>query len=79
MLAILNAQRFEKMWWKPLITGSQMGHHLLIMSYMVANRVSGNPDCTWSVCFYAVLWGLSILGLFANFFYRSYARKERKE
>jgi hypothetical protein len=30
---------FKRMWWKPIITASQMGHHMLIMMYMILNRV----------------------------------------
>ena len=30
---------FKRMWWKPIITASQMGHHVLIMMYMILNRV----------------------------------------
>ena len=112
---------FKRMWWKPIITASQMGHHVLIMMYMILNRVyvrptatatailphtlqlslrlwsvgstetatltprvraherlcQENPECTWAVCIYAVLWGCSILGLFAHFFLQSYLAKPK--
>ena len=35
-------------------------------------RLQENPECTWAVCIYAVLWRCSILGLFAHFFLQSY-------
>ncbi len=121
---ITSLYTFKRMWWKPIITASQMGHHMLIMMYMILNRVyvrtaanlaqprysqaattnvvhcppirrrsilrpsfpahnhaafycrsvllQENPECTWAVCIYAVLWGFSILGLFAHFFLQSY-------
>ena len=62
--------------WKPVLTASQMGHHILIMSYMVGNYLVGNPECTWGVCIYAVAWGVSILGLFARFYIDSYFAKK---
>ena len=34
---------FKNMWWKPIITASQMGHHVLIMMYMLLNRVYVRP------------------------------------
>lgn len=72
------AIKFKKIWWKPLITSTQMGHHVLCMVYMVGNYYVGNPECNFSVCACAMAWGASILGLFAHFFWRSYAAKARK-
>ena len=37
---------FKRMWWKPIITASQMGHHVLIMMYMILNRVYVRPTAT---------------------------------
>ena len=54
-----------------------MGHHILIMMYMLLNYVYENPECNWSVCMVAVGWGWSILGLFAHFYWQAYGVKKK--
>mmetsp|Transcript_17856 Transcript_17856/g.39159 ORF Transcript_17856/g.39159 Transcript_17856/m.39159 type:complete len:240 (+) Transcript_17856:70-789(+) len=69
----------KKIWWKPLLTGAQIGHHVVLLFMMVMNRVSGNPECTFSVFIWAVLWGLSIIALFANFYVQQYMKGGAKK
>jgi len=70
----------REMWWKPWLTGAQIGHHLLLMVLMVANLVYGNPECTLAVAVSSIAWGVSILGLFLKFYASKYTGKQaRKE
>jgi len=72
----------KNQWWKPLITASQMGHHAVLVVLMTLNGFIGNPDWSVQVAFWGILWGLSILGLFANFYVQQYmkgAGKKRDE
>lgn len=59
-----------KAWWKPLITASQMGHHMLCMVYMVLNYYGGHV--TPGIFTAGMIWGASILLLFANFYVMQY-------
>jgi len=61
-----------KPWWKPLITGFQMGHHVLCLIYMSLNWYYGKVDVRVAVG--GTLWGLSILLLFGNFFLQQYMK-----
>jgi elongation of very long chain fatty acids protein 4 len=69
-------------WWKPLLTGSQIGQHLTLMVYMVLNFLYGRPeDCGPEVFVSGMLWGLSILALFGNFYVQQYivGKAKKKE
>eukprot|EP00927_Polykrikos_kofoidii_P067697 TRINITY_DN63147_c0_g1_i1.p1 TRINITY_DN63147_c0_g1~~TRINITY_DN63147_c0_g1_i1.p1 ORF type:complete len:242 (+),score=28.63 TRINITY_DN63147_c0_g1_i1:82-807(+) len=78
---ITSLMTFKRMWWKPLITSSQMGHHVILILLMTVNWVYGNPEITLAVVFWGILWGVSILGLFAHFYWEQYmsAGRKRKE
>lgn len=60
-------------WWKPLLTASQICQHLILMVYMLTNWVyASNREITQAVFISGMLWGVSILGLFANFYVQQY-------
>lgn len=67
-----------KAWWKPLLTASQMGHHVLVMIYMLLNFLAGSAICTTGVFVVGMMWGLSIFLLFLDFYMRSYKKSEMK-
>jgi hypothetical protein len=63
----------HKAWWKPVLTGAQISHHALIMTYMMLNYFFGDPtEITTSVAVFGMLWGLTIMFLFAVFFAKQY-------
>lgn len=62
-------------WWKPVLTFSQICQHVILMVYMTLNWLYGrSDDITPGVFIAGMLWGLSILGLFANFYVQQYMR-----
>lgn len=69
---------FKNMWWKPILTSCQIGHHMLIMVYMFLNRAYANPDITTPVFVSGVVWGLSILGLFCSFYVQQYLGSSKR-
>jgi hypothetical protein len=75
---ITSVRKFKNMWWKPLITSSQMGHHAVLMVYMVLNVIYGSPGITFAVAAVGLLWGVSILGLFGKFYHDEYVQKKEK-
>jgi len=76
---ITSQYAFKNMWWKPLVTASQMGHHFVLLFVMTFAYLGGNPEVDFNVFFWAILWGLSILILFAHFFVQSYCLKKKSK
>jgi len=66
-------------WWKPIITMTQIGHHIVLIVFMYLCYYSGNPDASFSVAIWGILWGCSILGLFAKFYVDQYLKKIDKK
>jgi len=68
-------------WWKPLLTGSQICQHVVLMAYMVTNWLYGGrpDDFTPAVFISGMLWGLSILVLFGNFYVQQYLNGKNKK
>merc|ERR1712032_771053 len=69
---------FRNMWWKPIVTASQMGHHVILIVMMALSSWMGNPDASLSVAVSGILWGLSILGLFLKFYVEEYVKGTKK-
>ena len=67
--------KIKHAWWKPGVTALQMGHHVVLMVYMVLNTIYGGSEFSVGVCIAGLLWGCSILGLFARFYLQSYLSK----
>lgn len=68
---------FKNMWWKPIVTAAQMGHHSVLIVAMCISSFT-NEDFDPRVGFWGTLWGVSILGLFAKFYVDSYMVKSSK-
>lgn len=67
---------FKNMWWKPIVTSSQMGHHAVLIVLMVVSFILGPEDFSPKVAIVGLIWGFSILGLFAKFYIDSYMVKK---
>merc|ERR1711957_438005 len=67
---------FKNMWWKPIVTASQMGHHFFLIVLMSVNYFTNRVDYSMDLAFWGILWGFSILGLFAKFYMDSYKGKK---
>eukprot|EP00930_Biecheleria_cincta_P064991 TRINITY_DN5068_c0_g2_i1.p1 TRINITY_DN5068_c0_g2~~TRINITY_DN5068_c0_g2_i1.p1 ORF type:complete len:240 (+),score=26.68 TRINITY_DN5068_c0_g2_i1:138-857(+) len=72
---VTSVKCFKRLWWKPLLTGTQMGHHIVLIAYMALSGVLGHPEWTPRIAIAGILWGLSILGLFAKFYVDQYKKK----
>merc|ERR1711972_118000 len=66
--------RFKNVWWKPLLTSLQIAQQIVLMAIMIGGYLVGNPDITFTLAFWSILWGATILGLFIKFFGKSYVK-----
>lgn len=69
---------FKNMWWKPIVTSVQMGHHVVLIAMMARCGVTGNPEWTFRMAASGILWGVSILGLFLKFYIDEYLNHKKK-
>lgn len=75
---ITSLVTFKHMWWKPIVTALQIGHHVILAVLMCGTGIYGNPYWTPWIAAGGCLWGMPILGLFLKFYLESYWSNGKK-
>lgn len=67
-------------WWKPILTLLQICQHICLMVYMILNmRYGRREEFSPQVFMIGMLWGLSILALFGNFYVQQYLSSSKRQ